>query len=108
MGNELSIDVLRKLCIEKSIVWTTHILERLQERGIHPSDVKHCIMDGEIIEQYPDDYPHASCLILGANVNNKYIHAVISADNEKIWAITAYYPTSDKWENDYKTRKVVN
>ena len=25
-------------------------------------------MNGEIIEQYPDDYPYPSCLILGVSI----------------------------------------
>jgi hypothetical protein len=78
---------------------------RIEERGIYPSDIKHCIMDGEIIEQYPDDYPSPSCLILGHNVNGDYIHAVIGSDGEQLWFITAYKPSSEKWESDLKTRK---
>ncbi|MFG6337693.1 MAG: DUF4258 domain-containing protein [Lachnospiraceae bacterium] len=29
------------------------------------NDIIFCIHEGEIIEQYPDDYPYPSCLILG-------------------------------------------
>ena len=64
------------------------------------------IDNGEIIEQYPDDFPFPSCLILGISVKNEYIHVVVSMNEEKIYLITAYIPTSDKWEADFKTRKV--
>ena len=63
------------------------------------------IDNGEIIEQYPDDFPFPSCLILGISVKNEYIHVVVSMNEEKIYLITAYIPTSDKWEADFKTRK---
>jgi hypothetical protein len=103
----LKIEDLRKLCEEDNIVWTTHITMRLQERGIFPTDIISCITNGEIIEQYPNDYPNPSCLILGKNSKDEYIHSVIGSNGEKLWFITAYYPTLDKFESDLKTRKAV-
>lgn len=107
MNNELSIESLRTLCMERSIFWTVHILERLQERDIYPSDIKHCIMNGEIIEHYPNSYPYPSCLILGIDLGDHYLHCVIGSNGVKLWGITAYHPTLDKWEIGYKTRKAV-
>ena len=68
-------------------------------------DVISCIMTGEIIEEYPNDYPYPSCLTLG-NLNTKCpLHVVVGSNHEQLWIITAYYPSSDKWESDLKTRK---
>ena len=58
-------------------------------------------MCGEIIEDYPDDYPFPSCLMLGAN----HLHVVCGVGAGILWIITAYHPTKDKWEDDLKTRK---
>jgi len=80
---------------------------RLQERGINPSDVKNCILTGEVIEQYPNDYPHPSCLILGLSIDNKHLHSVIGVGAGYLWLITSYFPNTDKWEADNKTRKVM-
>ena len=80
---------------------------RLQERGIFPTDVISCITSGDIIEQYPNDYPYPSCLILGINTDSKYIHSVIGSNGSELTFITAYYPNLDKWEPDLKTRKAV-
>ena len=77
----------------------------MQERDISRIDVKNCIMCGEIIEEYPDDFPHPSCLIFGYTVNNKVIHVVVSIDKENIGIITVYYPNTDKFKDDLKTRK---
>lgn len=67
-------------------------------------DVRSFIDSGEIIEQYPDDFPFASCLILG-NSGEKVLHIVASAESENIYVITAYRPSPDKWETDWKTRR---
>ena len=101
----VDIEVLRKLNQIDKIAITEHARIRLVERGIIVNDVVKCIETGEIIKQYEDDKPFPSCLILGTSVNNKFIHVVASNDNDYIYLITAYYPDSEIWENDYKTKK---
>lgn len=101
---ELNIEDLRILCKENKIDWTLHAIKRLRQRNIKTSDVEQCILEGEIIEQYPYDKPFASCLMY-AVVKLQNIHIVVSSDKEKIYIVTAYRPSTDKWENDFKTRK---
>ena len=96
---------LQTLCSSGKIKWTTHVLMRLQERGIQPSDIKNTIMHGEIIEQYPSDHPHPACLVYGVDALGKILHVVVGVGNGYIWLITAYYPNEEHWESDYKTRK---
>lgn len=96
---------LRKLCIPKNIRITLHAAKRLEQRRIFLKDVIACIMNGEIIEQYPDDYPYPSCLILGMSIEDKYLHVVIGNHESDLFLITAYFPSFDKWESDFKTRK---
>ena len=88
-----------------SILWTTHCLARMGERDIQRDDVRNCIMNGEIIEDYPDDFPHPSCLIFGMTLENKILHVVAGTDGIYLYIITAYYPTADKFEPDMKTRR---
>lgn len=101
----MKIENIQYFCEQGKIKWYKHALERMQERDIRREDVKHCIMGGEIIEDYPEDFPHPSCLIFGYTVNNLIIHTVVSMDNESIGIITVYYPNIDKFESDLKTRK---
>ena len=99
----LDILELRKLCIPKNIRITLHAAKRLEQRGIFLKDVISCITNGEIIEQYPDDYPYPSCLILGMSIEDKYLHVVIGNHESDLFLITAYFPSFDKWESDFKT-----
>ncbi len=101
----MQIEELQKCCKQSKIKWYKHALQRMQERDISREDVKNCIMHGEIIEDYPDDFPNPSCLIFGHTVINNIIHVVVSMDNENIGIITAYFPNTDKFESDLKTRK---
>ena len=70
------------------------------------NDVGVTINEGHIIEQYPDDYPFPSYLILGMS-SGKIIHVVASIDDGVMYIITAYTPDPNKWEDDWKTRKEV-
>ena len=104
----ITIKQLRALCRNlDDVEITQHALLRFLERGIKLNDIIRSIGNGEIIEQYPDDYPFPSCLVLGLSVKNSHLHTVCGVGEDKLWIITAYYPTLDMWQNDYKTRKAV-
>ncbi len=105
----INIDNLISLCSDmNNVVISQHAFKRLRERSITINDILNGIKTGEIIEGYPEDYPYPSCLVLGFNVNSIHIHIVCGVGDNKLWIISAYYPTLDKWEDDYKTRKVVS
>ena len=86
---------------------TEHALDKISERKIEYDDIKQAILNGEIIENYPNAYPYPGCLVLGLSAETKSLHVVVGLGIGKLWVITAYYPTLNKWENDYKIRKAV-
>ena len=101
----LEIELFRQRNKAENYVVTMHSRRRMNERGILLRDVMYAVEHGEIIEQYPEDYPFPSCLILGATVGGRYLHAVVSLDEGHIFLITAYYPDEEDWEPDMKTRR---
>jgi len=91
------------------ILWTEHLSVKLRERSIKRADVIACIQNGDIIEQYPDDFPLPSCLILGYSVAEQPLHVVCGLNlGDSVFVITAYYPSLDTWEEDFRTRKKVD
>jgi len=102
---DISLGILRKLCHDETMLLTQHLTNRCRERNIRLDDIQHAIRAGEIIEQYPDDFPHPSCLVLGSSCAGKALHVVVGIASEHLWVITAYFPTSNHWESDHKTRK---
>lgn len=103
----IDIQTLRKYFQNDTIVISEHAKNRCRERNIKQKDIKHCIMSGEIIEQYPDDFPFPSCLVFGYTTDNRIIHVVISSEGESGRIITAYIPNTAKFKDDLKTRKGV-
>ena len=64
---KIDINRVKKLIKEGNIRWTNHILVRLFQRNISRQDVLEVLLNGEIIEEYENDYPYPSCLIYGIN-----------------------------------------
>lgn len=88
------------------LVFRRHAYERMSARRITENDIQAALSSGEIIEDYPDDTPYPSRLILGRS-GGRSIHVVIAenkAENEAI-VITVYEPDRDKWDQDLKRRK---
>jgi hypothetical protein len=86
--------------------FTIHGFERCVERHISPDEVRCAILSGEIIEAYPEDKYGPSCLIFGVSREGKMFHVQCSID--PVWIITAYDPTldPDKWDDDFKRRRI--
>jgi len=101
----MTIETIRKIVNENPIKWTTHCIEKMGERDISISDVNRCIAQGEIIEDYPDDYPYPSCLICGEADDGRMIHIVAGSDGDTVYIVTAYIPNTVKFEDDLKTRR---
>ena len=104
------IDVERlKFYFETDSVFVSeHATKRFRERGIRIKDVRNAVKSGEIIEQYPDDYPYPSCLILGTSSTSEKIHVVMSDEGTSSRIITAYFPDKAKWSDDLRTRREIS
>lgn len=95
---------IQEYCQSGKIKWSLHAAERLRKRNITTDDVVNCLMNGEIIEEYPDNWLNPAALVLGYNIEGRILHVVVGLD-DFIHIITAYYPSLDKFEPDMKTRR---
>ncbi|MCL2098819.1 MAG: DUF4258 domain-containing protein [Oscillospiraceae bacterium] len=102
--DEIKINDLRALCRDDKIKFTLHALKRIRERKISSDKIIDAILSGEIIEQYQNDKYFPSCLIFNNNYNEP-IHVVSGIGSGKVYIITAYNPTLNEWESDFKIRK---
>ena len=101
----IDIEKLRQHYRDDMVFVTEHAAERSRQRGILSRDIRSAVENGEIIEQYPDDFPFPSCLILGTNLEGKRIHVCMSEEGSASRIITAYYPDEEKWSEDFRIRK---
>ncbi len=88
------------------ITFRIHAIQRMFERNVTEIDIRNVLMNGELIENYPNDTPYPSRLMLGWD-EDRPLHVVV-ADNAKEdeWVvITVYEPNLNLWESDYRRRK---
>ncbi len=92
---------------EKKILFLPHAINQMSrpERMIGTGEVRHVMMTGEIIEDYPEDARGHSCLMLGKGENGRLVHVVCAPKEDFLAIITAYIPTDIEWTNDFKERR---
>lgn len=83
-----------------------HAARRMLERNIGIDEIEAVVESGETIEDYPDDKPFPSRLLLGWP-QNRPLHVVAAdeTDSDVTHIITAYRPDPDQWEDGFKRRK---
>jgi hypothetical protein len=74
---------------------------------IQVEEVLQVLHAGEIIEEYPEDQPYSSCLIMGRTLTGRPLHIVgaLVPDESRFIVITTYQPDQDRWEMDFKGRR---
>ena len=83
-----------------------HAIRRMFERRISEADVKKVVQTGAVIENYPEDTPYPSKLMLGW-CESRPLHIVVAENKaeQEIIIVTVYEPSLDFWEADFKRRK---
>lgn len=78
---------------------TDHADEEAFDDNLKYEEIYSSVIQGEVIEDYPNDRPYPSCLILGRNFSGQPIHSVWAYNPEGQWAvlITVYRPNPDRW-----------
>lgn len=67
--------------------------------------VQDVILNGERIEDYPDDWPLPSALFFGwSGARPIHVVAAFNHSMQVVYVITAYEPTSKHFESDFRTR----
>ncbi len=98
--------IFRKAIAAGRIDWRKHVLQKLAERGLPQRAVLQVLLSGERIRDYTEDRPFPSALFMGY-IDGKPLHVVASYDetNRRTFIITAYEPSMDVFESDYRTKK---
>lgn len=91
----------------EKIMWSLHAVKKLRTEGLRKHQVEACLVTCGIIDDYPmENRPLPGCLVLGY-AGTQPIHVVVAVDSDfdRIFIITTYRPSADRWESDWKTRK---
>jgi hypothetical protein len=104
----MTIDEIRQLIREGRYEISIHAQQERLEDDLDIEEIEQAILQGELIEQYPDDPRGASCLV-GGTAGTKQIHVVLGwatikhLTEKRLRWITVYIPKPPKWK-DIRTR----
>ncbi|WP_425639458.1 DUF4258 domain-containing protein [Algoriphagus yeomjeoni] len=87
----------------RELIYSDHAINQMFNRDITTEDIEEVIRLGEIINDYPNDRPFPSCLILGF-ATKRPLHLVIAINEleSKCVIITAYEPDPKLWAENFK------
>ena len=83
--------------------FSDHAVKRMIKKSIDRHEVEEALLDGVIIEEYPDDKYSSSCLIYGRTREGRNLHVQVSHPPAVV-IITTYEPDPEEWV-DWKTRR---
>ena len=88
------------------LIFRIHALLRMFSRSISEEEVRFVVEKGEVIENYENDTPYPSKLILGKfGLKNLHVVAAVNDADKEIIIITVYEPDPHLWDNNFKTRR---
>jgi hypothetical protein len=85
------------------LIYRVHAVRRMAERDIREEDVAHVVSSGKVIEDYPQDKPYPSTLMLGW-LKDRAIHVVSATTGHEIIIITVYEPDPAQWQPGFEKR----
>lgn len=96
------IEKIRECFKREQVLYTRHARDEMAEEEfgeIRAIEVTAAVMNGKIIESYPDDKPYPSYLIYGMTPEQRPLHLVCSyaEDSDLLIIITVYHPDPTRW-----------
>jgi hypothetical protein len=81
---------------QKRLLFLPHAIRQMSrpQRMISSTEVEVVVLQGELIEDYPNDPRGHSCLMLGFADEGRAVHVVCSPKDEYLAIITAYPSSS--------------
>lgn len=103
-----TLETIKRLVARREVRISEHGYDELADDNILVTEVVSGVVDGQIVEDYPE-YPKGSCvLVLQRDRADEPIHVVwgIPKNQESpAVVVTAYRPDPKKWSSDFLHRR---
>jgi hypothetical protein len=98
---------IQELAKIENVRITQHAHQEMIEENITYEEVLETIMDGKILENYPEHRRGACCLLNGRTKTGRPLHIVCTTNRPFLVIITVYEPRPPKWVTSEKRREKV-
>jgi len=100
------VRTVREAVKQSRVVYRVHAIQRMFSRSISEAELVQALDRAEVVEDYPDDKPYPSALLLGFTDQGRPLHVACAVDEKgRLIIITVYEPDTARWERDWKMRR---
>ena len=100
----MDIEGIKRRVREGQYAYSQHADDERMEEDLTFAEVEEALLNGEIMERYPDSGRGESCLVVGF-AGRTPIHAVCGWRGEKLVIITVYIPRRPKFVDPWTRRE---
>jgi hypothetical protein len=101
-------DILRsiqKAALAKDLEMSLHALLEAESENILPDDIRHALVNGILLENYPEHKRGSCCLVYGIAKSGRNVHIVCTSQRQPLLVITVYEPRLPKWSSPTQRSK---
>jgi len=82
-----------------NIAYSDHGLREALAEDFSEQDVRQALINGELLENYPEHRRGPCCLMSGKTAERRNVHIVVTTALARLLVITVYEPKEPKWRN---------
>jgi len=100
------LDMAQSRVRQDRFEFSQHAQREAAAEQISVDDVKQALLTGQELEPYPHDARGPSCLMVGQDEHDRWLHVLCgNFDRGNVLIITVYLPQPPKWQDPW-TRRV--
>lgn len=98
----MAIDWIKQCVVDERYRYSRHGDKERQNDNLSLLEIEQALLNGRIIEQYPDTGRGESCLLVGFTDAGAPVHVVCASMGDWLIIVTVYIPTPPKFKNPYE------
>ena len=98
----IDIDWIISSIKEDKYILSQHADDERMDDNLTIHEIEESIINGFILESYPEDKRGYSCLVVGFTASGKPLHVICGKNANALIIITVYIPTPPKFKNPYE------
>ncbi|HLB24908.1 MAG TPA: DUF4258 domain-containing protein [Nitrospirota bacterium] len=95
----MTFDEIRDKIKNNNFIISQHAFIESAKEKIEDEDIRYAILNGAVIEAYPEDTRGSSLLVSGKIRDGKPLHVVLGIALDEPVIITVYIPSPPKWKS---------
>ncbi len=92
-----TLNTIKQEAQAKRLELTLHATQEAHAEGISADEIRQALINGQVLEDYPEHRRGACCLIYGDTNAGRPIHVVCTSQRKPVLIITVYEPKLPKW-----------